>query len=701
MQYTEEEVRLASVCAQLRHIDEAATDLVNWADYASSVNFDSEDGVTAMGFVFPPGVSYSQCLQRPSSTAAAYISEGHYRMLRARSRAFCISNPYWMAVRENKISYAVGTGHVISILPRRKGKKVPDDLQWKVQDEIEKFTKANHYRTLQGEKLTRLDRDGEFFLQYGTDTIDWHGEEQTVLAVDFIEPLLVQDPPGMGPQTNTWFGVQYGGNRYSRPLGYYIKHAMYDGTMNADMDRLWREMIPASEIQHRKANVDLSSPRGLPTTYGLQDTLTQAMSTLKSMGKLVDIRARIALIRKQVNATLGQIQPLLLKNRSGQAAKGGLVRNAFSIPYGGIIDTNDQRSYEMPAQRIETDKIVHSLKADLQSIAAAVGLADFTLSGDSSSAFSNSLVKEGPMDRAIGRIQQDLIEDDGEVYERALLVAAENDRLPEDILETIQIEITPPGVIARERLTTTQADEILWRCGAMSTATMAMHANLDPEDEKAKGAKPQLKGQGSGDTRSHQPSLKGGKPGRGVPVGKEPGPGVNPRRAEEGLDESSHEPHAKELPTQAELNMASTLLTDQWCIQTKAEILGLPNTGTAIQNTGVRVPYEDGLDAVLLGVVDGQRVLGVDAAAVMLKHDAHGFVCCANHERFPWVSVDVILVDWALPVGAILPTLWHDVVETRLMSVGKWPYSMAHNVARYYEIQWLREIRPDLAGLAP
>jgi len=85
----------------------------------------------------------------------------------------------------------------------------------------------------------------------------------------------------------------------------------------------------------------------------------------------------------------------------------------------------------------------------------------------------------------------------------------------------------------------------------------------------------------------------------------------------------------------------------------------------------------------------------------MLKHDAHGFVCCANHERFPWVSVDVILVDWALPVGAILPTLWHDVVETRLMSVGKWPYSMAHNVARYYEIQWLREIRPDLAGLAP
>ena len=524
------------VAGELQKLRESANDLLNFVDMSDSMTFHKDDGTPQAGLVYNQAMAFGQALMRPSATACAYINEQHLRMLRARSRAFCSLNPYWMAVRENKIAYAIGTGHILSICPRRKGKDVGDDMKWKVLDELERFQKVNKYRRRQGEKLTRLDRDGEHFLRF-------HDQrEDGVLRVRFIEPLLVQNPPGMGPEQNVWFGIQFDGDDYEEPLGYYIRPATYDGRLNDRMNQEWSTMVPAAEMQHRTVNVDLGSPRGLPTTYTLQPSCEQAVSTLKSMGKLVDIRARIAVIVKQVNATLGQIQPLLNRNRVGQAQSGNRTLSVFGYPYGSILNTNDQRTYEFPSQHIETDKIVHSLKADLQSVAGAVGLADFTISADSAAAFANALVKEGPMDRMISRIQQDLIDDDTEVYERALAVAAGCGRLPDDILETVRIEIMPPNVIARERLVNTQADEILVRNKAMSPATMAMRANLDPEDEWDKSEErpsPQVvdPSGATGNTRSLQPGSGGGSTARGVPTGSEPGPGVNPRGLNPGKAE--------------------------------------------------------------------------------------------------------------------------------------------------------------------
>jgi len=541
--YSEEQVRLASAVEQLRAIGESATDLYSFVDMTDSTTFDREDGVPQNGVLFNYNMAYSQGLIRPGATACVYITEAHLRMVRARSRAFCALNPYWMAVRENKINYAVGTGHIISILPKRTGKKMKGDkwdrLRVRVMDELEKFQRINRYRRRQGEKLTRLDRDGEYFLRLFRDRDDG------VLRVRFVEPLLVQTPPGLDQDNdNVWFGIKFDGNDYEEPLEYYIRAANYQGGMSGDMVSQWQTGVPAEDMIHRTANVDLGSPRGVPSTYPIQEACQQAVSTLKSMGKLVDIRARIAMIRKQINGTIGQIQPLILQNRAGQSVgTGGQLRNVFGFPYGSVIDTNDQRQYEFPSQHIETDKIVHSLKADLQSVAAAIGLADFTISGDSSAAFANALVKEGPMDRAMGRVQQNLIDDDIEVYEEALTLAAINKRLPLDVLDRVRVEIMPPGVIARERLVDTQADEILVRNKAMSPATMSMRANLNPEDEWEKSEEkpsPQVvdaeEGPATGNTRSMQPKAGGGTTARGVPKNNEPGPGVNPSKAEMGGD---------------------------------------------------------------------------------------------------------------------------------------------------------------------
>jgi hypothetical protein len=699
--YQDPDDHLDHLVSELKRIREATTDLYSLADMTDAVTFNQEDGLLQSGMPFSYPVAQTQAIQRPSSTACAYVNEYQLILLQARSRAFASLNPYWMAARENRISYTVGNGHVLSVSPRDDGEEVPKDLKRKVVSELDKFRKLNKYRRRQGEKITRLDRDGEYFLRF------FENHRDGILRVRFVEPLLVRTPPGLGPEGGVWFGIAFEGEDYETPVRYHVRPATFDGSsFTADQIARWTAGVQADDIQHRTANVDLGSPRGLPTTYALQESLTQATSTRKSMGRLVDVRARIALIRKQVNATLSQIQPLLNRNRSGSIqGTDGITRSAFQLPYGSIMDTNDQRQYEFPAQNIETDKIVHSLKADLQAVAAALGLADFVLAADSLSSFSNALVKEGPMDRSISRLQQDVIDDDIEVYERALTVAAGAGRLPGDVLEIVRIDLLPPSVIARNRIQDTQADEILVRNGAMSSETMAMRANLDPANERAKAeANPSPATQGAaggvGDKRAFQAPVDGKATVRGVPSGSEPGPAANAQRSREGLEESSGDARSKDKPTTEDLAMAAIVITPEWVAQTKREILALPRTEYPL-NPAQAGEYEPGVRGILLGGVDDQRVWAVDMRALSVKYDLPDLVVAGNSERWSVIPASDLLVDWVFTAADRACDLLHECAEYKLMRDGKWAYARAHRVANGLERDWLLELRPELRGLAP
>ena len=430
---SEEEYGTAAAIAalpMLRQIKEWADELVPMADFASATTFDIEDGVPSTWGVKPSmSWGYTQGLIRPSYTACAYVNEQQLRMIRSVSRAFCIMNPSWMAVRENKINYAVGTGHVWTVQAREVGDKLDDKLKRKVSREITDFCRVNRYRQRQGEKLTRYDRDGEYLLQY------YDTKDDGILRVRFKEPLLLRDPPGYGPEGNVWFGIRFEEDDYETPLQYYFCPANYDGgTLDGNRMAAWRHGVAPEDVQHRKANVDCSSPRGLPTTYCLRDPCQQALSINTAMARMVDVRARVAMIQRQVNGTISVVSAMLDRNR-GRSGGSAMLPNVNQIPYGTVYQTNDQRQYEFPAQNLETDKIVHGYKSQLASVTSALGLADFVLAADAGHAFAGALVKEAPMNKSISRIQADLVEDDTEVFERAIQTAADHGRLPKSVLE--------------------------------------------------------------------------------------------------------------------------------------------------------------------------------------------------------------------------------------------------------------------------
>jgi len=153
-----------------------------------------------------------------------------------------------------------------------------------------------------------------------------------------------------------------------------------------------------------------------------------------------------------------------------------------NLPPGTVFDKGDSSTYEFPAQNLEVDKIVASVQAELRAAGAALGLAEFMVSGDASNAnYNSTMVAEGPPVKMFERWQTALTEEDIEVQTLALRIAEREGRIPRGIVDKIKITAEPPILISRNRLQEKQADQILVNAKAMSVETMAARSGASIE----------------------------------------------------------------------------------------------------------------------------------------------------------------------------------------------------------------------------
>ena len=431
----------------------------------------------------------------PSATSVAYINETEFRWIRARSRAFLAVNPYAAGAVRNRVAYTVGNGHTYDVVSRQ-GTPVNRSDRSDQSDQtaaqrladcravLDEFCRINRWPQRQKETVRRLDRDGERFLRFFPDV------EQGVLRVRFIEPLEIQNPPGASAAEGWFFGIRFarhaGGLDMETPLEYAIVDINPQGSVT-DV----REKVPAADVQRLTANVDLSSPRGLPVFYALQNHLTDAVRTLKATGRIVEFRARIAMIRRHVNATRDTLQQAIETTGGRDGENRPRVRTARMYPYAAIIDTSDATDYQFPSEAAPVDKNVAAIQAELRAAAAALGMPEYMLSGDASNAnYSSTMVAEGPAVKTFEEMQAALIEADVEVMERALVVAAAAGRIAgasaDDVLDLVSVQAEPPLIKSENRLQEVQADQILLSCGVMSRATFAARHGLVYAEEKSR-----------------------------------------------------------------------------------------------------------------------------------------------------------------------------------------------------------------------
>lgn len=410
--------------------------------------------------------------------AARFVpgSERELAEIRDQCRALAVHNEFAINGHENRINYIVGAGHTYLVVPKKRrgvflNKNSADadnaadaDLIAAAQDVLDEFLQINRWHKRQQELVRRRDRDGEAFLRF-------FFAPDGVTRVRFVEPEQIYTPINYASDASASFGIRNDPDDVETVFGYYVDERLVDAT----------------EIQHRKSNVDANVKRGLPLFYPVHKNLRRAEKLLRNMSVVSEIQSAIALIRKHNAGTRDSVEQFVRDGAdlSARNRPSGAASHFRRYAPGTILDAFAGTDYEFPAAGIDAGAFISVLQAELRAIAARLVMPEFMLTSDASNAnYASTMVAEGPAVRMFQRLQQDMLDDDREVLRRALAHAARRGRLHENALERIEIQVTPPTLAVRDRLREAQADQILVRNGAMSAATMSARYGLDPEREK-------------------------------------------------------------------------------------------------------------------------------------------------------------------------------------------------------------------------
>lgn len=431
-------------------------------DSSSSLSDPSEayiDPTTGESWI-PLGPSTSD------TNATAYRTDAELTIIRRGARIAALKNPYAKNLLNSITAFTVGKGHkyTASAKAETEDEETAKAVAKKTQRFITKLLKLNKWAKRQRQNVWRYHRDGEVFIR-----CFYQDNGYTVFR--FVEPADVYQPSNKPDATNS-FGVKTEPQDVETVVGYYVAG----------------EFVPAEEIQHRKANVDINQKRGLPTLFTIRDHLDRALKLLRNMSVTVANQTAISAIRKH-KATKGQVQSFASKlvTSSRQDRTTGQTINSAKQPIGATLDLVEGKTdYQFPAGGLNAASPVQVLSAELRAIASSLSWPEFMIGSDSSNAnYSSTMVSENPAVKSIETEQADLIEDDLDLIWAAIEHAVQTGYLPPEVLSLVEIEVEPPTIVTRDPKAKADTDEILNRLKVKSVKTIASESGLDYQQEQA------------------------------------------------------------------------------------------------------------------------------------------------------------------------------------------------------------------------
>lgn len=394
--------------------------------------------------------------------ASGFLTETELSYARDECRVLYERNPWAMSIKDNRINYAVGTGHKVQVLPIEKpepGAKPDKDIA-AAQKVIDDFIERERFYDFQAECRTRGDRDGEAIVRFF--------EQAGLVHLRFVEPICLSQPAGKDTAT---FGIETRPKDVETPVTYYIDE----------------EPVEAFDIQHRKYNVDRNVKRGSPLIFGIRENLWRGAKLLKNANALAAVQSSIAMIRK-IKGPAGSASNFAANNRiaSGQDPHSGKSVGVEANRAGRIITVQGDAEYDYPAMSIDAAGMLGVLRGDLLAISSAVNMPEFMISGDASNGnYASILVSEGPSVKSFERIQSDHMAYDKPILLRVLRVAEVAKMLPAGTVDKITLSITPPALTARNRLDDAKENQILKGEGVLSVQSWSEELGLDYEQEQA------------------------------------------------------------------------------------------------------------------------------------------------------------------------------------------------------------------------
>jgi hypothetical protein len=391
--------------------------------------------------------------------------------IREQSRWFAKYQPFYISALSNRQNYTVGSGHRYTVRAK-EDQEVDADTLAKAKAEIDEFREREGWQFRQQEMQCRFDRDGEVFLRM------FVGSDGR-LRVRFIEPEHIATPPGQLGNTRIRSGVEHADGDVETPVTYYYQ---------VDPQRPDRfDTIDASEIQHRKAGVDCTWPRGLPLceAAAINDNLRRSLKLLRNITTAAGIQTAIAIVRKHAASSTKSVQEYAAAAATRQVSDGETMRDYQRFPSGAVVDLPNGVEYDFPAGGIDVTKFAAGVQAELRAISAALAMPEFMLTADASNAnYASTMVAEGPAVKMFERLQAQTIWYDAAILRRVVAVAEDAGRLPAGISQMVAIEAEAPITQARDRLAEAQADQILLVNGVASPQSVAGRHGYDWAQER-------------------------------------------------------------------------------------------------------------------------------------------------------------------------------------------------------------------------
>lgn len=400
-----------------------------------------------------------------------YVTESELTQVRNRCRWLSTEVEYAISAHANRISYIVGTGHVYTVA--NDAAKV----RGIAQGAIDRFVESAEWGRRQQEAIFRFDRDGECIQRTFP-----AGPDQGYLRVRFVEPDWVANPPGATAEQGWHLGVQTDPRDCETVLNYCIAG----------------EIVPASQIQHRKANADASMRRGLPLLYPVRRNLERAEKLLRNMTTVSTVQAAIAMIRKHQSNPTGVSALATLGTISRTNPYTGAKENVRQYAPGSILDVPATSTYEFPSIAVNAGALVAVLQAELRAICARLVMPEFMLTQDASNGnFASILVAEGPAVKNFEREQWSMIAWDRAILGRVLDSLVLSGAITAEERRACVIEAQPPTLVVRDRLADVQANQILLQSKIMDRKTWQMREGLDPAKVDAEIERDDLGGVGN------------------------------------------------------------------------------------------------------------------------------------------------------------------------------------------------------------
>lgn len=416
--------------------------------------------------------------QRPEKNATLRTLQDHDRA-RNSSRVLAETNPNAIGLLQRLQAYNVGKGSSTEVQSADEDREPPKRLAGKVRSFLKSFRKqnthGNRWLALEKEMVWRLHVDGEFFLRF-------YPQADGVTLVRFVEPANVRPPVGEDGEGDWSFGFYTPGGDVEAPEAYNV----HDFRTQAD------EVVEAALIIHAKINCTSSQKRGVPSLYAVEGELIGAAKLRHATREGEKNRASINYFRRHKTAGKGAIEGLRdSRARVVQALAGADAPADASSIYleviepGSTVDIPDGIDPLPPPGSPNTEGSSRSVDAALESVAARFGVPTWVVSGKSDGGnFAQALVSESPFTITIEDFQGSLAEVTDAAQTKALEIGAEQGLLPEDVLEQIDLMVSFPSPVSRNKKEETDRRKILHEDGIISRTTRTTEEGYDPEKQQ-------------------------------------------------------------------------------------------------------------------------------------------------------------------------------------------------------------------------